>query len=440
MPPHPRSSRARLTLLGLLCALSFVLYIDRVCIAQAVEPIQQELKLSNTQVGYVLMAFTLAYGLFELPAGRWGDRAGSRAILTRIALWWSAFTALTAACTGFYSLLVARFLFGAGEAGAYPNAARIVSRWYPAAERGRVQGLIQTAALVGGTAAPVAAAYLIRALGWRWAFVLFGALGVAWAAVFWLWFRDDPARHPAVNAGELALLGERLADAKGHGAIPWGLVLTNRSIWTLGLIIICGAFNSYLYFSWFPKYLQEARELDPVEAGWLASLVMGGAAVGTLSGGFLDDLLRRNRARHGRRWLGASAYSLAAGLIGMGLLCESPRALAVCAGLSCLAAMCPMSAWWSCAIEVSGRHLGALFGLMNGMGVFGAMGSQFFFGAFADWRKAQGYDGRAQWDPAFAVYIAALLAAALCWAFYVSCPVEPDRHETHTGTDAARNP
>jgi MFS family permease len=163
--------------------------------------------------------------------------------------------------------------------------------------------------------------------------------------------------------------------------------------------------------------------VDSVEAGWLASLVLAGAAVGTLAGGFLDDLLRRAAARHGRRWLGAVAFTLAAGLVGLGLLCESPRALAACASLSCLAAMCTQSSWWSCAIEISGRHIGSLFGLMNGMGVFGAMGSQFFFGAFADWRKGQGYTGRAQWDPAFAVYIAALLAAALCWALYVSRPV-----------------
>lgn len=428
MPPpclDARPTRARLTLLGFLCALTFVLYIDRVCIAQAVEPIQRELQLSNTQVSYVLMAFTLAYGLFEVPTGRWGDRVGSRAVLTRIALWWSAFTALTAACAGFYSLLMVRFLFGAGEAGAFPNAARVVARWYPSVERGRVQGFIQTAALVGGTAAPVVAAYLIRGLGWRSAFVIFGGLGVVWAVAFWLWFRDDPARHPAVNAGELALIGRgRSAEVSAHEAIPWALVLRNRSIWTLGLIMIFGAFNSYLYFSWFPKYLQEAREVDPVEAGWLASLVLAGAAVGTLSGGFLDDRLRRGAALPSPRWLGAIAYGSAAGFLALGLSAESPRTLAACASLSCLSAMCTQSSWWSCAIAISGRHLGALFGLMNGMGVFGAMGSQYFFGAFADWRKAQGYTGRAQWDPAFAVYFLALLAAGVCWATYVSRPVE----------------
>src|SRR5919197_5127949 len=105
--------------------------------AQAVAPIQRELDLTNTQISYVLMAFTLAYGLFEVPTGRLGDRHGSRAVLARIVVWWSAFTALTGTCTGFLSLLLVRFLFGAGEAGAYPNVARVIGRWYPPGERGR---------------------------------------------------------------------------------------------------------------------------------------------------------------------------------------------------------------------------------------------------------------------------------------------------------------
>src|SRR5262249_7588028 len=162
--------------------------------------------------------------------------------------------------------------------------------------------------------------------------------------------------------------------------IPWALVLVNRSIWTLAFITICGAFNSYLYFSWFPKYLQNARGVGQVEAGWLASLVLAGAAAGTLAGGVVDDLLRRRGLAGGRRWLGACAYLLAAGFLVLGLLSESPRAMAAWAALSCLAALCMLPIWWSCAIEVSGRHVGSLFGLMNGLGVVGAMGSQFFFG------------------------------------------------------------
>src|SRR5262249_29975266 len=213
-----------------------------------------------------------------------------------------------------------------------------------------------------------------------------------WAALFWLWFRDDPAIHPAVNPAELALLGgARPADEVKHPAIPWALIALNRSIWTLALIMIFSAFNSYLYLTWFPKYLQEARRVPQVEAGWLASLVLAGAATGNLLGGVLDDLLRRFGMTHRRRWLGAVAFSAAAALVALGLLFESPRAMAACAALSSMATMCMLPSWWSSAREVSGRHLGALFGLMNGIGGFGAMGSQFFFGAFADWRKDHGY-------------------------------------------------
>src|SRR5207244_3080579 len=142
LPP----TRARVMLGLWLCGLTGVLYLDRICMSQAVVPIQRELHLSNTDMSYVMMAFTLSYGLFEIPTGRMGDRLGSRAVLTRIVLRWSAFTALTGACAGFVSLLFVRFLFGAGEAGAFPNAMRVIARWFPLRERGRVQGVMLAAA------------------------------------------------------------------------------------------------------------------------------------------------------------------------------------------------------------------------------------------------------------------------------------------------------
>ena len=152
------------------------------------------------------MAFSLAYGLCEIPTGRMGDRFGSRTVLTRIVVWWSIFTGLTGACSGLLTLVIVRFLFGAGEAGAFPNAARVIARWYPVHERGRVQGVMLAAAQFGAVLAPVGAAQLIEHLGWRWSFGVFGLLGVAWAVGFWWWFRDDPAEHSAVNAAELAVI------------------------------------------------------------------------------------------------------------------------------------------------------------------------------------------------------------------------------------------
>jgi MFS family permease len=425
--PAERPTRARLVLVLWLCGLAGVLYLDRICMAQAAKPIADALGLTNTQLGYVHMAFTLAYGLFEVPTGRLGDRFGSRAVLTRIVLWWSAFTALTGAAWGLAALLAIRFLFGAGEAGAYPNAARVMSRWFPAGERGRVQGLMLTTALTAGAAAPTAAAYLIAAAGWRWAFVAFGLVGVLWAVGFWWWFRDDPAEHPAVNAAEVALIRAGAGPPRPSGPIPWAAVVRSPGIWLLGLAMVCSAFNAYLYYSWFSTYLQTGRGLENVEAGWLSSLVLAGSAVGVLAGGVIADLiLRRGSVVWGRRVLGGSAYLLAAGCLFVAARTESPTSLAALAAVSALCVQLTLPSWWSAAIEQSGRHVGALFGLLNMMGTAGAMGSQWFVGKFSDWRKGLGHEGRDQWDPMFDVYVIVLLIGALVWLAYRKRPLEDE--------------
>ena len=122
--------------------LSFLTYYDRQCIVRAQESIQESLAMTDQQMGLVFGAFWLAYALFEIPGGWMGDRLGARFTLTRIVLAWSLFTALTGAATGFYSLLVYRFLFGVGEAGAYPNMAHVQSRWLPKVERARAGGIL----------------------------------------------------------------------------------------------------------------------------------------------------------------------------------------------------------------------------------------------------------------------------------------------------------
>jgi MFS family permease len=420
VPPARRQAptHARLVVLAFLCLLSFVLYLDRVCMGQAVGPIQDELGLSNTQMGMVLMAFTLAYGLFEVPTGRWGDRFGSRAVLTRIVIWWSAFTALTGVCTGVGTLLAVRFLFGAGEAGAYPNVARVIARWFPPRERGRVQGLFMASSLVGGMAAPVLAGYLIGVWGWRRMFGAFGVIGLAWAAAFATWFREDPAAHPAVNAAERALIGAA-PPPPSHAHVPWRAALTNRNIWLLGTIISCGAATSYLYYSWYPKYLQAARDVGPIESGWLVALVLAGGVAGMMGGGILGDRFIRRSADGGRarRRLGTGAFVVAASLLLASTASDSPLTSTMLAASSCLAMACQQSAWWSSASEIGGRNLGALFGLLNMMGMPGAMASQFFFGAWADWRQAQGFTGRAQWDTGLFAYAGLLLLGAVCWWF-----------------------
>src|SRR5688500_214282 len=178
-------TRVRYGVLAFLCTLALLLYLDRVCIGKAAPSIRRDLGLSETQMAWVFNAFTLAYCLFEVPTGHWGDRHGGRGVIARIVVWWSVFTALTGAAGGLWSLLAVRFLFGAGEAGAFPNASRVVTRWFPPDDRGKARGAITTASLVGGAASPVLAAVLIEHAGWRVMFGVFGAVGVVWAAVFY---------------------------------------------------------------------------------------------------------------------------------------------------------------------------------------------------------------------------------------------------------------
>jgi sugar phosphate permease len=426
-PLHPaaRPTRTRVVVLAVLCLLAGILYLDRICLSAALDSIQADLRLTNTECSYVLMAFTLAYGLFEVPTGRWGDRIGGRRVLTRISLWWSAFTALTGACTGLWTLLVVRFLFGAGEAGAFPNVARVLSRWFPDQERGRAQGALLAASSIGGALAPFFATVLIQSVGWRWSFVVFGGVGAVWAVGFSLWFRDDPSRHPGVNAAEAAHIGRRATTGPVHDPIPWKAVAGNPSIWLLGLIMALSSFNTYIYFSWLPKYLTAARDVLKTEAGLMASVVLGFGSVGVLGGGILvDRIVRRGGGITSLRFLGGAAFFAAAGFLACALAVPHAWLATVLTALSCLAAQSTQPLWWSFAIAVSGRHVGALFGLMNSFGVLGAMSSQYLVGALADWREVRGYTGRARWDPGFHVDLVVLLCAGLAWLVLRTVTVE----------------
>ena len=444
---QPQPTTVRYVTLAFLASMAFVLYLDRVCIAQALKPMKEEFGFSNTAAGFVLMAFTLAYGLFEIPTGRWGDRFGSRRVLTRIVLWWSVFTALTGIVWKFtyeidllgipltinslVLLIAIRFLFGAGEAGAIPNAARIIKLWFPLSERGRTQGYFQAAMHVGGTIAPIVAAWIIDSrAGWRGAFMLFGMIGLVWAGLFFWWFRDNPADNRAVNQAELQLIGVPKETEKAHGKIPWLDAFAHPNVWLLSIIVTMTAFNSYFFFSWYSTYLQEARswgdgsKVSNEEAGWLAALALGGATLGSLVGGYLADRITRTAADRyrARRRLGlCGLWSAAVFLLGS-VFVDGPILSGSLCAVACLFMFCQLPTWWVVAFDVSGKHTGTLFGLLNGMGVFGAFGSQLFFGVFADWRKGLGFEGRDQWDPAFYLPAALLVTAGILWQFVYPRP------------------
>ncbi|MSQ97408.1 MAG: MFS transporter [Gemmataceae bacterium] len=428
-------TRARYVVLAYLCSMAVVLYLDRLCLQQALVPMQEEFGLAYTQMSYVHMAFTLAYGIFEIPTGRWGDRFGSRGVLTRIVLWWSAFTALTG-CVPYLELeiftiplsltllILIRFLFGAGEAGAIPNAARILMNWFSSTERGSMQGWFQASMHVGGAiASPVAAWIILSPIGWRGTFVIFGGIGLFWAALFYWWFRDKPGEHPGVNQAELQIIGVPAGkSSEGDHAVPWREALSHPNVWLLGIITMTSAFNSYFFFSWYSPYLQKARDVDEITAGWLSALALAGATCGSLIGGVCADFIVRHSSDRyrARRLFCLGAYASAAICLFSSIHIDTPWLSAVFCALACLMLFCQLPTWWACSFEVSGKHTGSMFGLLNGSGVIGAMGSQYFFGAFVDWRMALGFEGRDRWDPAFYLSIGLLVVGGILWQFM--CP------------------
>src|SRR2546425_887007 len=358
-------TRARFTLLRFAFALSAVTYLDRVCIATAATSIREELHLSAVQMGWIFSAFTLAYAVFEIPSGWLGDTIGPRKVLTRIVLWWSAFTMATGAAWNYISLLAFRFLFGAGEAGAFPNASRSFSQWFPTAERGRAHGIIFMGTRLGGALAPPLAIALITAAGWRASFWIFGSVGVFWALLWWRWFRDDPAKHPSVNADELQVIEKGRGGPTTHHKFDWRLLL-NANLLFICLTYFAFGYGLYFYLTWLQTYLREARGFSASQAGLLASMVLLSGAGASIAGGFwTDHWVKRYGLRIGRCGVASTA------LIGSGLI----LAVAAVTGNSLIAALliaaaagvadlC-ISAAWSVCLDIGRESAGTVTGCMN---------------------------------------------------------------------------
>ncbi len=415
-----RPTVARWWVLAWLSTLALLLYVDRICIGQAEQSIRNELGLTKGQMSWVLNAFNLAYCLFEVPTGHWGDRFGSRGVITRVVIWWSVFTALTGATMGVYSLVVVRFLFGAGEAGAYPNVALVITKWFPLRDLGKARGTVTTVSLLGGAAAPIMAGYLIGWIGWRFTFAVFGAAGVVWAAAFYWWFRDSPAEHPRCNATEAELIAFGKAAPHTHAtneSIPWRIVLTSANTWFLGAIMMTSATLFYTQFQWFPTYLKEARSESLKSAGWLTAAMMIGGAAGCLLGGMLVDALVKRAANRtwARRIVGAGSLFLAALSMLAVPHADSALGATLCNTSAGFFVQLSVPTWWTAVSEISGKHGAAMWGLMNSMGGLGVIVTTSLVGWFVGSGEKLGKAPIDCWNPVFHGVGLLLVAGAVFW-------------------------
>jgi MFS family permease len=408
-------TQTRHVVVGWTLVVAAIAYLDRVCISTAAPAIRAELGLSDAEMGLVFSAFTFAYALFEVPSGWFADRFGARITLTRIVVWWSLLTAATGLAYGLFSLLLIRFLFGLGEAGMFPATARAFARWLPEGERGRAFGLaIMTAALGGAMTQPLVVALLQRT-SWRVAFVIFGSVGLVWAASWWRWFRDDPTDHPSVNAAELRIILAGRGEIPHFESVPWGLVLRNRTLLALCLMYAAAIYGWYFYLTWLPTYLLRARSFDLSDVGWLAALPLLSIAAGVFLGGWASDRLsRRLGARKGRRATGLVGFPLAAAAVVAAVVTPSPALSAwLFAAAAGLAALGVAPAWAVC-VEVGGVHSGVVSGAMN---MFGNLG-----GALSPLVIGFSLERFGSWQAPLLTVAALYVAAALGWL-----AIDPER-------------
>ncbi len=255
-------TRVRYWVIVFAVTLAIITYIDRVALSQATQQITSELGLTDEQMGWVFFGFIFTYAIFEIPSGALGDRLGPRNVLMRIVIWWSFFIAATGRAWNFGSLLTIQTLFGAGEAGAFPNIAKAFSVWLPRHERVRAQGIVWLSARWGGAFTPLLVHFIFQVVSWRNAFLMFGLVGAVWAILFYRWFRDRPSDNKNVNEAELALLPDP-NKVTTHGSIPWGKYFESRQVWLLCAQYFCLSYSWYFYITWLPTYLRQARHVDP---------------------------------------------------------------------------------------------------------------------------------------------------------------------------------
>lgn len=385
------ASVTRYRVVAALVALAGVTYLDRVCVGVLAPSIMEDLRITPIQMSLVFSAFTAAYALFEMPTAWWGDKVGGRRVLTRIVVWWSAFTMLTAAATGYGVMLAVRFLFGVGEAGAWPNAARVFSRWIPLRERGRVQGVFFAGAHLAGGLTPALVTLIALYLPWRMVFVALGFVGLVWAAFWYRWFRDEPREHPSVNAEEAELIETTRGlppSARHRGT--FSEVFRIPSLLPLCLQYVANSYGYYFFITWLPTYLAKARGMSSAELAIFSGLPLTLSAIADVTGGFTTDALcRRLGVRTGTRAIGVASYVLAAAAMLAGTLAANPRLGGTLIAVGGAFSMFTLAPSWSTAIALGGRNTALLSSVMNTSGQVGAFFSPlvlaFLVDRFSDW-------------------------------------------------------
>lgn len=411
----------------MLCSLTALTYLDRICISLVGVRLKSDLNLNNEQFGWVLAAFALAYAVFEIPSGMLGDRIGPRKVFIRIVLWWSFFTALTGLVMGLAMLILIRFLFGMGESGTYPNSMVVVSRWFPLEETGKALSWVGIGSQIGSGIAPLIIIPIASAYGWRIPFFVIGAIGLIWVSFCFTWFRDFPGEMKNISDSEKKLIETSCRHKTHQSLIPWKQILLHRNLWALMLMYFCCQWANYFFVAWMPVYLQEGRGFSENAMKQTTALLFIVGILGFIIGGFSGDWFLKHRGlKMGRRLTGmiglgsCSLLLLWAGLTtdkNITVICLIGANFSFCFGVMVSYAVCS---------DIGRNNTGTVTGAMNFFGQMGAFSLALIFGKIVQLTK--------RFDYPLYLLSAVLLTGCLLWLVIDAEKPIPDFKGTETSS------
>ena len=413
------ATRGRWYILLLISLMYLITYLDRVNISTAAPVISKEFGFDKITMGAIFSAFVWAYALFQVPGGWLGDRLGPRRILTAIVTYWSVMTAATAMAGSAVSFIVVRFLFGIGEAGAFPVATRAMQLWYPREERGFVQGITHSASRAGAAIAPPIVVAIMSTLGWQWVFYICGAVGLVWAVWWYFSYRDLPEEHPMVNQIELQRI--RGLDQAGNinqptteakASVPWATLLRSPNMWAIMCAYFTYVYCLWIFLSWLPSYLVEFRHFTLIKVGIFASLPLLAGVIGDTVGGLATDWLlkRTGSAKLARRTVAIVGMLGCCVFIVPAALTEDAYTAVYCLTAAMFFLECTIGPSWAVPMDVGGKYSGTVSGMMNMAGNIGGALSPLVFGFLVQYGN---------WQAPFIVAASLLVLGAAVWAFWL---------------------
>jgi sugar phosphate permease len=411
------ASRVRYTILGLICILYFLSYLDRTAISVTAPAMIKEFGFNKATMGLVFSAFATTYALLQIIGGTFGDRFGPRAVLTFLMAMWSVFTVATGAAVNFISLFTARLFFGLGEAGGFPVSTRALASWFPKDMRGSLQGILHACSRTGGAVSPVIVVAIVAWTGsWRYAFFALGAIGIVWAVAFYLMYRNSPSDVPGVNPQELDYIrgasSTAPADAPQQQAIPWRQILASSDVWLLTLAYFAYGYTFWIYYTWLPTYLTDARHLPFGALALAVTIPLAGGVPGDLVGGWLSDYIykRTGNLNLARRTLIAGSFIGTVVFIIPALFVGDVMVAIVLLALAMFMLECAVSNCWAVSMDLGGQNFcGTTSGFMNtGFGLAG-IASPLVFGLLVD--------RTGSWIAGFIVGSVLLILGAIAIAF-----------------------